>query len=58
MSLADIFLELVDERVVKFIYFQQLVDQCEGRGKTDEELFVELKMSKSRRVFKCVILTH
>ena len=43
MSVADILSELVykDERVGKFIYFQQLVDISEGRWKTDEELFVE-----------------
>ena len=27
-------------------------------GKTDKELFVELKMSKSRRVFESVILKN
>ena len=60
MSVADILLELVykDEKVGKFIYFHQLVDQSEGRWKTDEELFVELKISKSRRVFEGVILKN
>ena len=60
MSIADILSELVykDERVGKFIYFQQIVDINEGRWKTDEELFVELKMSKSRRVFGSVILKN
>ena len=42
----------------KFIYFQQLVDLSEGRWKTEEELFVELKFSKSRRVFESVILKN
>ena len=41
----------------KFIYFQQLVDLSEGRWKTDEELFVELKNYKSKRVFKSIILS-
>ena len=60
MSVADILSELVykDERVGKFIYFQQLVDISEGRWKTDEELIVELKISKSRRVFESVILKN
>ena len=60
MSIADILSELVykDERVGKFIYFQQIVDISEGRWKTDKELFVELKISKSRRVFESVILKN
>ena len=60
MAVADILSELVykDEKVGKFIYFQQLVDLSEGRWKTDEELFVELKISKSRRVFEGVILKN
>ena len=34
------------------------MDQSECRWKTDEELFVELKISKSRRVFEGVILKN
>ena len=54
MSIADILSELVykDERVWTFIYLQQLtmnVDIREGRWKADEELFVELQISKSKR---------
>ena len=58
MSTANILSELVykDERVWKFMYL--LVDLLEGRSKTDEELFVELKISKSKRVFESVILKN
>ena len=34
------------------------MDISEGRCKTDEELFVELRISKSRRVFESVILKN
>ena len=58
MSVVDILLGLVyeDEKLRKFIYFHQLVDQSEGRWKTDKEFFVELKIAKSRRIFEGVIL--
>ena len=58
MSVVDILLGLVyeDEKLRKFIYFHQLLDQSEGRWKTDKAFFVELKIAKSRRIFEAVIL--
>ena len=39
-------------------YVQQLVDISEGRLKTDEVLFLELKICKSRIVFESVNLKN